>query len=134
MKVITAITGDKNYIRDKQCTEGAEFIAFTNQESTVWKVRKPYDLFKDPNRNAKIHKVLIHKFIDTDISLWMDGNYALQVPLKKLVDNWLEGYDMTLFNHPGRDCVYTEVSKCLELKKEGPLRLNEKIISIENSV
>jgi len=116
IKVVTSIVGNRDLIRDKQVTEGADFIAFTDQYSKTWEVREPYDGFKEPIMNAKIHKILIHKFIDTDISVWLDGNMSLEVPVEKVV-NWLGDYDMVAFPHPTRHCSYEEIEACIQLEK-----------------
>ena len=123
--VVTSIVGNQDRIRDKQYTDGTNFIAFTDQESKTWHVKKPCDLFQDPVRNAKIHKVLIHKYVDANYSLWMDGNYSLRTRLDTLIKNWLKGYDMAVFNHPGRDCIYEEAVKCYELQKGDLDRVEE---------
>jgi len=122
MKVITSIVGDRDVLVDDQNTEGADFIAFTDQSSNTWEVRKPYDKMDTPLMNAKAPKVLIHKFVDTDISLWIDGNIQLRVPVKKVVD-WLGDYDIAVFNHPGRDCVYQEIDECIRRDKGDPKKL-----------
>ena len=62
MEIYTAIVGGKDPIRtDIKC--------FTD-----------YDQFRRPVMNAKIFKILSHKFIDTDLSIWVDGNIKLLIP------------------------------------------------------
>ncbi|OGM29329.1 hypothetical protein A2630_01935 [Candidatus Woesebacteria bacterium RIFCSPHIGHO2_01_FULL_44_10] len=58
-----------------------------------------YNKFASPVMNAKIYKVLPHKFLDYDISIWVDGNIFLNVPAEKLVDEWLGEADMAVFEH-----------------------------------
>lgn len=111
--VVTAITDNKDKLRDDQNTKGAMFIAFTDQLSAVWKVIPPYSLFKDPVRNSRIHRALIHQFIDADYSLWIDGNIALKVPMEQLIEEWMGDYDMAVFGHPSRDCLYDEGEACM---------------------
>jgi len=59
---------------------------------------KGYEDFKSPVMNAKIYKVLAHKFLDTDISIWMDGNIY---PLKPIewYKEWLGDNDIAVFRH-----------------------------------
>ena len=49
--------------------------------------------------NSKIYKILAHKFLECDISIWVDGNiYLLKTP-EELVKEWLGGNDIALFRH-----------------------------------
>lgn len=58
-----------------------------------------YDKFTNPVLNAKIYKILPHKFLDCDISIWVDGNiYLLKTP-EELVKEWLGDNDIALFRH-----------------------------------
>jgi len=67
-----------------------------------------YSEFVSPVRNAKIYKILPHKFLDADITIWIDGNIELLIPPEQLVEEWLGDVDMALFKHPDRDCIYDE--------------------------
>lgn len=58
-----------------------------------------YDKFQSPVMNAKAYKVLAHKFLDCDISFWMDGNIFLLKPVNELVNEWLGDNDIALFRH-----------------------------------
>lgn len=90
IKVYTAITGEKDELRtDIKC--------FTE-----------YPEFKRPVLNAKIYKILSHQFLDTDISIWVDGNIKLLIPEKRLVKEWLGDADMAVWKHFDRDDVYEE--------------------------
>jgi hypothetical protein len=67
-----------------------------------------YDKFKMDVRNAKIYKILAHQFLDTDISLWLDGNIFLNVTQELVAEELLGDADMGLFKHFARDCIYEE--------------------------
>lgn len=58
-----------------------------------------FNKFVSPVMNAKIYKILPHKFLDCDISIWLDGNIFLKVPQEKLVEDFLGDSDLALFNH-----------------------------------
>ena len=62
--------------------------------------------YTDNRMNAKAPKILSHKFIHSDISIWTDANIWLQIPVEKLVEEWLDGYDMAVFKH----CHYAATS------------------------
>ena len=54
-----------------------------------------------------------------EASLYLDGSIfpKKHVPLRLLVEQWLDGYDMALFKHPHRSCCYVEVDACVARKK-----------------
>jgi len=68
-----------------------------------------YDRFKHPERNSRIYFILPHKFLDCDISILVSADVKVKVPYQQLVEEWLGNYDMCLFKHPWRDCVYEEL-------------------------
>ena len=63
------------------------------------KVFSEYDKFVRANMNAKIYKILSHKFLACDVSIWMDGNIYLLKEPEWYVDNWLKDNDMAVFRH-----------------------------------
>ena len=62
-----------------------------------------------------MHKVLSHQFIFSEYSIWMDSNVALQVPAQRLIDEYLQGVDLAVFQHSSRTCTYDEADRCLFL-------------------
>ncbi len=58
-----------------------------------------YDKFKEPVFNAKIYKIMPHKFFDYDVSIWMDGNITMAVPKEKIIEDLLGNADIALFKH-----------------------------------
>lgn len=89
--VYTAITGGKDTPRD-------DIKVFTE-----------YDKFLDPVMNAKIYKIMPHQFLNTDVSIWVDGNIFLKVPPEQLVKEWLGDADIALFRHPHRESIHWEI-------------------------
>lgn len=69
----------------------------TRNDDTI--VLSEYDKFKEPVMNAKIYKILPHKFLDYDVSIWMDGNITLKVSKEKVVEDLLGDADIALFKH-----------------------------------
>lgn len=63
--------------------------------------------FVAPVMNAKIYKVLPHKFFNPDISIWIDGNFFLNVE-KEVIADLLEDNDMAVFLHASRKNIYQE--------------------------
>lgn len=92
IEVYTAITGGRDEPR-------SDIKCFTE-----------YSEFKRPVMNAKIYKILSHQYIDTDISIWVDGNIFLLIDKEKLVEEFLGEADMVMFRHPLRKTVWDEFS------------------------
>lgn len=89
IKAYTAIVGDFDKPRyDVKC--------FTDKMGFVLDVM-----------NAKIYKALPHKFINADVSIWLDGNIYLNTEKEKVAE-LLGDYDMAVFKHPSRTNVYEE--------------------------
>lgn len=74
---------------------------------------RPSDKFLDPLMNAKVYKVLSHKFFDNKYTVWVDGNVSLKTDAGKLIE-LLGDADMALFKHPYRDCLYKEYEHARE--------------------
>ncbi len=112
--VYTCITGAKDKLRDDQVKGKAEFIAFTDIKypSKTWKQLPAYDRFKDPRRNSRIQKILSHQYIDTEYSIYVDGNISLLVSPEELIKKHLENHDIAVFKHPNRNCLYEEALVC----------------------
>lgn len=123
IEVITSIVGAKDALQEKQQKGGATFTAFVDDVSlktNVWNLKKAYDRFKDPRRNSRIHKILIHKYSEADFTIWIDGNKRLLVTPEEVVERYLQHYDMAIFAHVTRDCLYDEAMVCAKLNLDDP--------------
>jgi len=102
--------------------DDSSYVAFLDreEESSLWEVRKCCDEFEEPRRNAKIHKVLPHKYVDTDISIWLDANISLNVSPEELVELWLKDADIAVCEHFERDCIYEEAEIVKECQLDDP--------------
>jgi len=118
--VCTAITGGFDTLKDEQITDGADFVCYTDDislKSKVWDIRKVSSISGDPNRNAKIHKILIHKYLsEYKYTIWIDANIYLIVPAKLLIDKYLKDNNIALFRHAERNCIYDEANACLKYR------------------
>lgn len=112
--IYTAITGGYDDLKP-QPDKGVPYVAFTDlPASPPWEVR-PVHAGLDANRNAKIHKVMPHKFFpDAEYSLWIDGSCRVEFPfdLARLVQTYLQDADLAVFRHPQRNCAYDEARVC----------------------
>lgn len=116
--VMTSITDKKDDLVPQIEAKNVEYVAFVEEKvkSPFWKTRKVCQKFKEPVMNAKIHKVLGHKYTDCHYIVWIDGNVELKVDPRKLVELMGEK-DYAFFKHPIRDCVYDEADVCIYLGK-----------------
>lgn len=122
LEVITSITGGKDTLRDDQNKGQATFTVFTDGKvkSKLWKSKPAYDRFVDKRRNSRIHKILIHKYSDADITIWIDGNKRLLMSPEELVETYLGDADMAIYSHALRDCLYDEAIVCAKLGLDDP--------------
>jgi hypothetical protein len=70
-----------------------------------------YDKFKQDVRNARTVKILSHKFVKADVSIWLDGNISLTKEPQYYIDKYLGDADMVTWKHPYRDCLYEEAEE-----------------------
>lgn len=73
------------------------------------------NVFVDPRRQSRFPKILPHLFMNTEYSLYLDGNIACKVPIEKLIKEWLQDTDIAFFKHPTRDCYFEEAKECMRL-------------------
>jgi len=90
------------------------------------KVFKGEGLFTSPRMEAKIYKVLFHKFIKDEYSIWVDGNAFLKYQEEYYYD-LLGDYDIAVKKHPGRNCVYEEAEACKQRKKDKEEIINKQV-------
>lgn len=135
IEVITSITGQKDHLQEDQAKGTAVFTAFTDVPyiSKTWGIKPAYDKFKDPRRNSRIHKLLIHKYSDADFTIWIDGNTRLIVSPDEIIEKYMDGYDMLMFPHGSRDCIYDEALICAQLKLDDPELIIEQAKHYEDS-
>lgn len=90
------------------------------QDYLVMVFRDAYGKFKDPRRNSRIQKILPHKYLECDVSIYIDGNMKLLISPEEIVKRYMNGYDMALFSHGARDCIYDEAIEVAKLKLDDP--------------
>lgn len=96
----------------------AAFTAFleTPQPTRGWEIRPIYRRFQDPCRNAKIHKILSHKYFpDAEYSIWIDGSIKVtsELPVSEWIKLYLQNCDLAVYRHRLRNCLYQEAHACI---------------------
>ena len=126
--VYTAITPGYDALKSLPSRWGgaADFVAFADgaRPAPGWELRPLYRRFRDPCRNAKVHKLLPHEYFpQAEYSLWIDGSIVIisTLPLEQWADTYLREHDLAVFQHPNRTCLYDEALYCLH-KQLGPAR------------
>ena len=134
----SALFTDKDNPSDKLSSfkpiDGWDYILFTNLDikSNSWTIRKIEPPNSDFVISAKMIKWLSHKYLsEYDMVYWMDA-YCIFNPEKesilKSTISRLEDATIPLFikKHPSRNCIYNELTACLEFKKIN-LEMYEKV-------
>ena len=123
IEVITSITGSKDTLKENQVKGNAKFICYTDNpdlKSDTWEIRPAFNKFKDPRRNSRIHKIMIHKYSNADITIWIDGNIELVISPEEIVEKYLGDYDLAMFKHGSRNCIYDEAIEVAKLGLDDP--------------
>lgn len=94
-----------------------EMVCFTDESfaSRAWDVRVKTPTHDDPCRAAKVYKILPHRFLDCDWSIYLDASYILLADITAVIA--MMTTDIALFKHT-RDCAYDEADACIALKKD----------------
>ncbi len=132
--VYSSIVGAKDDIVDDQCKGEARFVMFTDYPlhvTNTWDIKKAYNRFYDNRRNSRAPKILSHQFIDTEYSIYIDGNISLVKPPEGLVKKYLKEHDIALFKHNLRDCIYNEAMKCAKAQLDDPEVIIEQVSTYE---
>ena len=90
------------------------------QDFSVTVFEDAYDKFVDPRRNSRIQKIMPHKFMKCDHSIYLDGNMKLLVDPQVLIDKYLKDCDIAFFIHGARDCIYDEAIEVAKLGLDDP--------------
>jgi len=122
--VYTAITNgyDRLLPLKARCVSPARQVAFLDEATRAaatstgeWEIRDIDRHAQDPNRQAKLYKVLPDLFFpDAEYSLWIDGNVSLIYPfdIHRLISLFLAEADMCVAPHHARACLYQEATVC----------------------
>ena len=131
ISVVTACTDGRDSLCEDQVVDGAHFIAYVDNVSahSVWEQRRVHGNFISSRRNSRIHKILIHQYVDSEYSLWIDANIKLLVPAQQLVEEWLNDHDIAILKHRIRDCTYQEAEVCAAQRLDSPTLIHEQVQS-----
>jgi len=133
--VMTAITKGYDELIPDQNKQGARFVAFLEPgiASKTWEVKPINETFSDSNRNAKIHKILPHRYFpEAEYVLWLDGNVQLTIPVQEIIKSLMTKVDFLVFRHPERQCIYREAEVCINRGLDDAVTISRQINSYRN--
>lgn len=120
MKTIyTAIIGPYDELKEpKVITPGWKYLCFTDQDLTsdVWEIIKVPVMDCGPIRTARYYKIMFHKHIENEFSIWIDASFTINCNLDEWWSKHFKG-PFTCVQHPIRDCVYEEADVCIKNKR-----------------
>ena len=130
--VYTAIFGNYDILRDPEgYNPGCRYACFTDsrQSSDIWQVVMQQRLMPTAVRDARLRKILGHALINTKYSIWLDGNLQLlEKDPVKVVTQYLAVYDIALFAHCERDCIYQEAATNVLMHKAPAEDVNKQMV------
>ena len=100
--VYTAIFGDYDTLFTPQTSPNCDFICFSDKKIKAkgWQVRVVTPAYEDSTRNARMYKVLPHRYLGSyDVSVWVDGNILIRGDIEKAIDRYLTEYNMAVCDH-----------------------------------
>jgi len=109
--------------------DGVEGLAYLDGVYTVpkWRSKIIKPLFYSNTRNARMVKALSHLFVDTEYSLWIDGNVELLVPPEEFLAKYKDRGDIVLFSAKDVRSTYEEARVVLELNLDSPETVNQQM-------
>lgn len=114
--IFTAIFDNYDKLNEVTLPSGWRAICFSNTpiESATWEIVH-VEKYDKVYRDIKIRP---HVWLpDHKMSVWIDGNLEIMIPLDKFVEGKDE-YGFWLMKHPDRNCIYKEAERCIELGKD----------------
>jgi hypothetical protein len=110
-------------------TTGWKYVCYTDQDLTsdTWEIRKvPVIPALGPQRTARKYKILFHRHMEDQYSMYVDGSFLINCNLNE----WWEKHftaPMTCIQHPIRNCVYKEARAVVRNKRKGIENVDEQI-------
>mgnify|MGYP006921314466 CR=1 FL=1 len=95
-----------------------------------WELLPACDKF-NPHMNAKIHKILIHKYIDSEFTIWIDGSVEITKSIEKMTELFLKDHDIAVYNYRSWtreekiETIEDQIAECCRLGKDDPKRIHE---------
>jgi len=119
--VYTAIFGGRDRPLAIKPEPGIDYLMFTDgPHAEGWQTYREHTN-GDPRMAARLIKLDMPNRPEAqsyDWTLWIDGSHTPKVTIASLVPKWLRSVDFAAYRHHHWDCTYTEIRKCIQLKKD----------------
>lgn len=131
--VVTSVVGKEHRLIKQPVQDGVRYVCFTDDltiRDAGWELFPACDKFND-YLNAKVHKILIHKYVDSQYTLWIDSRVEIKKSVEHMTDTFLKDHDIAVYNHSSypRDNPITtieeEMEACCTTGKDDPKRILE---------
>jgi len=110
----TCLTGDCDDLQAApQLPPGWLTVCFTDRWRSApnWRYVR-LQANRDPRRASRRPKILAHKWLSSaEITIYADANLSPRGNVDELVDRALANYDLAVYRHFARDCVYQEAAE-----------------------
>lgn len=125
--VYTAIFGAYDTLKPVEWSD-TRFVCFTDQDIEIdgWNIERVARQFNDPQREARMYKILSHQWIDARYSIWQDGSGKLGISPSEIIE-LLGDRDIAVFAHPSRKCIYDEAQVVIATGKAVPAAVHSQI-------
>lgn len=110
--------------------DGVDYICFTDKKRDTkgWKQVIVNPGMPNNNLNAKIYKVLPHKYLaDYDYSLFVDANTLFLGKTNQLLRLCISNGDFVMWQHPFREDVYLEGGAIVGFVRHEPTKIIEQL-------
>jgi hypothetical protein len=119
LTIYTAIFSNYDDLKEPfVITPGWRYICFTDQDlkSDVWEIIKVPVMECGPVKTARYYKIMFHKHIEAEFSIWVDATFIINVDLNV----WWRRFKppFTTIKHPFSDCIYQEANACISHGKD----------------
>lgn len=114
--IYTAITNDYDTLKNPTTmTKDWDYVCFSDRviNSDIWQVRPT---LKSDAKEARKVKVDISD-LNYDLSIWHDASFQIRCNLDEFI-NYYHRKELSIIDHPGRDCIYEEAEACIGLEKD----------------
>lgn len=136
--VYTCITGDYDDLKPIQKEKGIDYVCFTNNLNIVsedWEIQYISNEGFDDLCLSRKHKILMNSYIKEhyDVCVYIDGASVIRGSIRDFLDTQcdLANYDMVIFNHSIRSCVYEEAVAIIKCRKGKPSEIRETVQYLE---
>ncbi len=110
----TIVLGEYKLKEPTYINKDWKHICFTDRKrkSNVWSMTH-ISGFNNPRKKAREIKIRYDKYLDCDLSFFIDAKFTVTCNLDKFVEKHLK-YDLCLFANHKRNCAYLEADFCIK--------------------